>query len=102
MAEGQHNDADRAAIGRVTLEQLAEYGDVPGNERVVRQVLDQARPRQGDSGRTRVCVRLVPSDVPLVDGETLAIFVRTHDRGMAESVAEAVLHERGLRGAVIG
>ena len=37
----------------------------------------------------------------MVTRETLAIFVDTHDPEMAESVAEAALHARGLAGEVV-
>lgn len=77
----------------VTPEELAELAKIPGNESVI--VPRSARP-------ARVCVRLsgVP-EIPMLAGETLAVFVRTHDREMAEEVARAALHAHGLDGEVI-
>lgn len=88
----------RPGCSSVTPDELAELRKIPGNEGV--RLPEEPKPRDG-SQRTRVCVRLRTCDVPLVEGETLAVFVRTHDREMAEQVADAVLHARGLEGQVI-
>ena len=82
----------------VTPEELAELAKIPGNESVI--VPRSERPARVDS--VRVCVRLsgVP-EIPMLAGETLAVFVRTHDREMAEEVARAALHAHGLDGEVI-
>ena len=82
----------------VTPEELAELAKIPGNEKVT--IPRSARPSRVDN--VRVCVRLsaVP-EIPMLAGETLAVFVRTHDRDMAEEVARAALHAHGLEGEVI-
>ena len=82
----------------VTPEELAELAKIPGNEKVT--IPRSARPAMVDS--IRGCVRLsgIP-EIPMLAGETLAVFVRTHDREMAEEVARAALHAHGLTGEVI-
>ena len=82
----------------VTPEELAELAKIPGNEKVT--IPRSARPARVDN--MRVCVRLSGApEIPMLAGETLAVFVRTHDRDMAEAVARAALHARGLEGEVI-
>lgn len=85
--------------GSMTPEELEEWRRVPGNEGV-RSPDTAARPCPVRP--MRVLVRLDPvPGVPLVTRETLAIFVDTHDPEMAESVAEAALHARGIAGEVV-
>ena len=92
-------------LGVVTPEELAELARIPGNG----GVLATARARQAQTAARpspvrpqRICVRLAPvPGIPMLAGETLAIFVDTHDRQMAESVADAVLHARGLTGEMV-
>lgn len=91
-----------SGLGSVTPEELDELRRVPGNEsvRVPRPVRSAAAPSPVTP--MRVLVRLDPvPGVPMVERETLAIFVDTHDPEMAESVAEAALHARGLAGEVV-
>ena len=86
----------------ITADELEEWRCVPGNEgvRAPRRADTAARPATVTP--VRVCVRLAPvPGIPMLAGETLAVFVDTHDREMAESVAEAVLHARGLTGEVV-
>lgn len=94
---------DPRACSSVTPDELAELARIPGNEgvRVPRPAIPTAA---GPSPvrPMRVLVRLDPvPGVPMVTRETLAIFVDTHDPEMAESVAEAALHARGLAGEVV-
>lgn len=89
--------------GSMTPEELEEWRRVPGNEGVhaPRRAPDTAA-RPCPVRPMRVLVRLDPvPGVPLVTRETLAIFVDTHDPEMAESVAEAALHARGIAGEVV-
>ena len=91
--------------GSMTPEELEEWRRVPGNEGVrapaPRRAADTAA-RPCPVRPMRVLVRLDPvPGVPLVTRETLAIFVDTHDPEMAESVAEAALHARGIAGEVV-
>lgn len=94
---------DPRACSSVTPEELAELARIPGNEGV-RVPSPPAATAAGPSPARpmRVLVRLDPvPGVPMVARETLAIFVDTHDPEMAESVAEAALHARGLAGEVV-
>ena len=94
-----------SGLGSMTPEELEEWRRVPGNE----GVRAPSRPRAADPAMRpspvspmRVLVRLAPvPGVPMVARETLAVFVDTRDHEMAESVAEAVLHARGLSGEVV-
>ena len=94
-----------SGLGSVTPEELEELSRIPGNE----GVRAPSRPRPADPAMrpspvtpVRVLVRLAPvPGVPMVARETLAVFVDTRDPEMAESVAEAVLHARGLAGEVV-
>lgn len=94
---------DPRACSSVTPEELEELRRIPGNESVrvpARSAPTAARP--SPVRPIRVLVRLDPvPGVPMVTRETLAIFVDTHDPEMAESVAEAALHARGLAGEVV-
>lgn len=94
---------DPRARSSVTPEELAELARIPGNEGV-RVPRPTAATSAGPSPvkPMRVLVRLDPvPGVPMVARETLAIWVDTHDPEMAESVAEAALHARGLAGEVV-
>lgn len=94
---------DPRSRSSVTPEELAELARIPGNEGV-RVPCPPAKAVAGPSPvrPMRVLVRLDPvPGVPMVTRETLAIFVDTHDPEMAESVAEAALHARGLAGEVV-
>lgn len=90
--------------GVVTPEELAELARIPGNEsvRVPRPPAETAA-RPSPVRPMRVCFRLRPvPGVPMLAGETLAVFVDTHDPEMAEEVARAALHAHGLDGEVVG
>lgn len=94
---------DPRACSSVTPEELEELRRIPGNESV-RAPRPPARTAASPSpvSPMRVLVRLDPvPGVPMVARETLAVFVDTHDPEMAESVAEAALHARGLAGEVV-
>lgn len=92
-----------SGLGSVTPEELEELRRIPGNEGV-RAPSRAARTavRPAPVRPIRVCVRLEPvPGVPMLAGETLAVFVDTHDPEMAAGVAEAVLHARGMTGEVV-
>lgn len=92
----------RRGISSVTPEELAELAKIPGNESVRVPSGHGRSARTGGARPRRVLVRLDQVDgVPMVSRETLAVFVDTHDQGMAERVAEAVLAARGLSGEVV-
>ena len=94
-----------SGLGSVTPEELEELSRIPGNEGVRAPSAPRAPERAmrpSPVRPVRVLVRLAPvAGVPMVARETLAVFVDTHDPEMAESVAEAVLHARGLVGKVV-
>lgn len=87
----------------ITPEELAELAKIPGNESVARALRrSETAVRPSPVRPQRVCVRVKPVEgVPMLAGVTVALFVDTHDREMAESVAEAALHKMGLKGEVI-
>lgn len=103
---GTAGRAVSTGLSSVTPEELAELARIPGNEGVrapAAAVRARTAVRPSPVRPMRVCVRLSPvAGVPMLAGETLAVFVDTHDPEMAESVAEAVLAARGLSGEVIG
>ena len=94
-----------SGLGSVTPEELEELSRIPGNEGVRVRGTDGAPERAmrlSSVSPMRVLVRLAPvPGVPMVARETLAIWVDTRDPEMAESVAEAALHARGLVGEVV-
>lgn len=104
LSAGERPVAPRArARGSMTLEELAEWRRVPGNEGVRAPVpRGETAVRPAPVRPVRVCVRLAPVDgVPMLARATVAFFVDTHDREMAESVAEAAMHRLGLTGEVV-